>query len=290
MEGEMRIGELSRRVGLSVELLRAWERRYGLLEPDRSDGGFRLYSPRDEARLRLMQEHIGRGLAPAQAAKLALAAPIGETGVPEGAQSPQAFTSQLLSSLTAFDGHGAHALFDRMLATLGLEGAIRGVVLPVMREIGRRWEHGVGSVPEEHFATALIQERLLELGRGWDRGHGPRAVLACPDGELHTLGLVCHGLALRRRGWTVTFLGGGRPLADITSAVERTTARVVVLAAMASDHLARHATGLRALGARVPIVVGGHGADDMSAGYVGARLLAGDPIAAGDQLSAIYGS
>lgn len=286
----MRIGELSRRVGLSVDLLRAWERRYGLLEPDRSEGGFRLYSARDEARLRLMQEHIARGLAPAQAAKLALAAPIGATGVPEGARSPQAFTSQLVSSLTGFDGHGAHTLFDRMLATLGLEGAIRGVVLPVMREIGRRWEHGVGSVPEEQFATALIQERLLELGRGWDRGHGPRAVLACPEGELHTVGLVCHGLALRRRGWTVTFLGGGRPLGDIASAADRTGARVVVLVAMASDNLARHATGLRALAARVPIVVGGHGADDMSASYVGARLLVGDPVAAGDQLSAIYGS
>ena len=70
--GYLRIGELSRRSGVSAELLRAWERRYGLLKPARSDGGVRLYSPQDERRVALMREHLGRGLSAAQAARLTL--------------------------------------------------------------------------------------------------------------------------------------------------------------------------------------------------------------------------
>ncbi|HZA82975.1 MAG TPA: MerR family transcriptional regulator, partial [Actinomycetes bacterium] len=70
----MRIGELARRTGTSPELLRAWERRYGLLRPARSQGGFRLYTAADEARVRRMREHLARGVAAAQAARLAVAA------------------------------------------------------------------------------------------------------------------------------------------------------------------------------------------------------------------------
>ncbi|HXV03786.1 MAG TPA: MerR family transcriptional regulator, partial [Gaiellaceae bacterium] len=71
---QLRIGELSRRTGVAPELLRAWERRYGLLRPQRSEGGFRLYSGADERRVELMRRHLRRGLAAAEAARLAAAA------------------------------------------------------------------------------------------------------------------------------------------------------------------------------------------------------------------------
>ena len=69
--GTLRIGELSRRSGVSPELLRAWERRYGLLEPTRSPGGLRLYTPDDLTRVQAMQQHLAEGLAAAEAAALA---------------------------------------------------------------------------------------------------------------------------------------------------------------------------------------------------------------------------
>ena len=71
-EGHLRIGELSRRVGVSPELLRAWEFRYGLLQPTRSPGGFRLYSDADEERIRRMRDYQDQGLSAAEAARLAL--------------------------------------------------------------------------------------------------------------------------------------------------------------------------------------------------------------------------
>src|SRR3954451_22700817 len=84
-EALLRIGELSRRSGVSPELLRAWERRYGLLDPTRSSGGLRLYSPRDLARVRLMQQHLASGLAAAEAAEQAADADLDERAGPEGA-------------------------------------------------------------------------------------------------------------------------------------------------------------------------------------------------------------
>src|SRR5829696_9445111 len=68
----LRIGELSRRLGVSDHVLRAWERRYGLLRPVRTAGGFRLYSEADLERVRRMQAHLAEGLSPAQAAQAAI--------------------------------------------------------------------------------------------------------------------------------------------------------------------------------------------------------------------------
>src|SRR5215208_6197721 len=84
--GHVRIGELSRRSGVSPELLRAWEQRYGLLRPLRSEGGFRLYSPEDEQRVAVMRSHLDRGLSAAEAARLTLdeeRVTAGAAGAPE---------------------------------------------------------------------------------------------------------------------------------------------------------------------------------------------------------------
>ena len=115
----LRIGELSRRLGVSDHVLRAWESRYGLLQPVRSAGGFRLYSEADARRVGRMQAHLARG--------------------------------------------------------------------PYLAELGERWERGTASVAQEHFATNVIRGRLAGLARGWGNGHGPRAVLACPQGSFTTL-------------------------------------------------------------------------------------------------------
>ena len=87
-------------------------------------------------------------------------------------------------------------MFDRLLATRSLDGALRDVVLPALHEIGERWARGEISVAQEHYATELLAGRLRGLAREWDDGLGPRAVLACPSGERHDIGLLCCGLAL----------------------------------------------------------------------------------------------
>src|SRR5688572_19120943 len=115
-EGLLRIGELSKRSGVSPELLRAWERRYGLLHPTRSTGGLRLYSSADVDRVRLMQRHLAEGLAAAEAAALAL-----RDGAGEQALSPAAMRDELAAALDRFDEPRAQAVLDRILAAATIE-------------------------------------------------------------------------------------------------------------------------------------------------------------------------
>src|SRR4029079_5210507 len=112
-----RIGELARRSGVSTDLLRAWERRYGLLEPTRTAAGYRLYSAVDQARARSMRGHLARGLAAAEAAQLARDATV--TVAPDGA--PAHLAGALWSALDSFDDAGAQAAFDRLVATFSIE-------------------------------------------------------------------------------------------------------------------------------------------------------------------------
>src|SRR5947208_4617869 len=120
----VRIGELSRRTGVSVELLRAWEQRYGLLRPGRTAGGFRLYSTDDESRVRRMTALIASGVSASQAAARATG---DEPVTPAGAATDE-LGGELRAALDRFDPDGAHDALDRLLATVSVEFAITEVV------------------------------------------------------------------------------------------------------------------------------------------------------------------
>src|SRR5450631_2840571 len=159
---ELRIGELSRRVGVSEHVLRAWESRYGLLKPVRSAGGYRLYSEDDQSRVRRMQDHLAGGLAAAAAEgagdrDLYAAAPRAEL-----ASSADA----LRLALDEMNEPAAQALLDRLLTDFTVEAVLRDVVLPYLHDLGDRWERGEVSVAQEHFASHVIRGRLGGLARG----------------------------------------------------------------------------------------------------------------------------
>src|SRR5512144_1941101 len=274
----LRIGELSKRSGVSPELLRAWERRYGLLHPTRSSGGLRLYSLDDLERVRLMRQHLDGGLAAAEAAALVSRAPVGETAETAVVAPPRAQT-ELAAALDAFDEPAAQAVIDRQLATTTLDAFLNEVVLPYLRQLGERWERGKASVAQEHFASSVLRGRLLGLARGWGLGLGPLALLACLPGEQHELGLVAFGLALRARGWRIGYLGGDAPLETVTRAADDLRPDLVVLSAVSDERLRDAAAELRALAKRHRVAVGGAGATDDAAEKIGAIALAGDVIA-----------
>lgn len=278
---------------MSPELLRAWERRYGLLRPSRSPGGFRLYSETDEARILSMQLHLGRGLSAAQAAESALADRSSDERAREEASPDEvrAFAldetrASLQSALKRFDEAEAHGLFDRLLATLATDTVLSEVVLPVMRSLGEGWEEGTTTVAQEHFTSHLVRGRLLGLARGWGRGSGPVALLACPPGELHDLPLIVFGIVLREAGWRIAFLGADTPIETIESAATVLDPRVVVLSTVSPDRLADVEPALARLGRRMTVALAGAGADSTLAARVGAVLLVGDPVSAAARLAA----
>ena len=271
VRGYLRIGELSRRTGVTEPTLRAWERRYGLLRPERSAGGFRLYTDEDAERVRAMRDYLERGVSASQAAGLALAEPQTEHLAPA-----ESLGRQLASALDALDDVAAQAALDRAFATLSVEAALRHVVLPVMSEVGRGWEEDESVIAREHFATNLVRGRLLALARGWDLGGGRRALLACAPDERHDIGLIAFGLALRARGWRITFLGADTPLGTLARAAVLTEPDLVVLGASKPERLGD--PGLRELGAAYRLAIGGPGATEALADRAGAEFLPGDPL------------
>jgi MerR family transcriptional regulator, light-induced transcriptional regulator len=292
----LRIGELSRRVGVSEHVLRAWESRYGLLQPGRSAGGFRLYSEADALRVRRMQAHLARGLSAAEAAGEVLGEDSGARGDSGRGDSGQTLgpdrvplTISELSgafgrALDAFDEPAAQAALDRLLSDLSVPTTLREVVMPYLAELGERWVLGTGSIGQEHFASNVIRGRLSGLARGWGSGHGPRAVLACPPGELHDIALMVFGIMLNRTGWRIDYLGANTPVEELTRTVEASQPDLVVLVATQTPTFEGIAAQLTELARRAPLALAGAGATPQLAAAAGARLLDGDPVTAAENL------
>lgn len=278
----IRIGELSRRTGVRADTIRVWERRYGLVEPRRTAKGYRLYSAADERVVRTMRDLTARGLAAAEAAEFArrgdrgiAGPPTAQTASAAGALDPEVQAERLRRALEAFDEEGANAILDESLAGLSLERIVDDLIPAAMGEIGSRWEAGETTIAQEHFASNLIRGRLLGLARGWGTGTGPLALLACPPGELHDIGLIAYGLGLRRHGWRIALLGSDTPIETLEDAVKRLRPQAVVLSVSTAARVEAVAPELRALAERVPVGLGGRGA--AAAGKIpGVESLSGD--------------
>ena len=291
MEDErIKIGELARRTGVSVPLLRAWERRYGVLSPARTPGGFRTYGAEDERRVRAMRQGIDGGLSASRAAVAVVGGgPRDRDRDPSLMVRPSDIRAALDDAVNRFDDRNANAALDRLLAGFSLESALGDGVLPYLQSLGARWETGEVTIAQEHFATSIIRGRLLALARNWGDGTGPLALLACPPGEQHDLGLICFGLGLRDRGWRITLLGPNTPIDTLAEAADRLDPALVVVATMHEALAEGVAEELGRLAERHRVALAGPGAGDARHEAAGIWLLDGAPMEAAGRVDATIG-
>ncbi len=198
-----------------------------------------------------MKALIDSGVSAAEAARLAVPAAQAPKVSGRGPDESPDHAERLGAALERFDETDANAILDDALARFTVDAVASLVVLPVMHEIGDRWESGEISVAQEHFATGVLRGRMLSLGRNWGAGAGPLALLACPPGERHDLGLIAFGLVLRGRGWRIAFLGSDTPIETIADAVERLAPTAVVLAAVTTQPFESVSGQIRDLAGRV---------------------------------------
>jgi MerR family transcriptional regulator, light-induced transcriptional regulator len=283
----MRISELSRRVEVSAETLRAWERRYGVLRPRRTNGNTRLYSALDEARVRLMKRYIADHVPVAQAAEMAMSARLrlnaGSAGQLPDHERRRA-TRELASALAAFDETSADRALQQLLGAYAATAVLRDVILPYLHKVGEWWERDRISIAQEHFSSHFLQTRLYALSRGWDRGLGPRAVLAAAPQDHHTLGITCFGIALHRLGWRVVCLGAATPIAMIREVAAETDASLIAVSASVVGTLEPHVTALAELAEVAPIIIGGYAANPELARRCRAMYLE-EPISGAAQVT-----
>jgi DNA-binding transcriptional MerR regulator len=283
----LRIGELSRRTAVSPEVLRAWERRYHLFAPLRTDGGFRLYSTADIARITAMKRLLAEGVSASEAAQRIVSGPALAQPLAEAPSLLKGRLDTLRRALLSYDETGAHATIDHLLMEFDAETVMRSAFLPLLSEIGRLWEEGRLSVADEHFASNLIRRRLSGLARGWEDGVGPRALLASPPDEEHDIPLLMFGIALGNRGWRITYLGARTPTEDLSRAVQTLHPDIVVLTSPSPGTFEAIAVPLRRLAGMVRVAIGGAGATPEFAEGAGVLLLEGDPVSAAGTLEVI---
>jgi MerR family transcriptional regulator, light-induced transcriptional regulator len=211
-----RIKSVAALTGLTTSTLRAWERRYGLVSPERSQGGYRLYSDEDVARLSRIKSLLDHGFKVSEA--IALVEREAPTLSPSDAtpESLADLRADLRHALLRMDRSGASVVVDR-LASVTFERRIDEILLPVLREIGGLWEEGSACVAQEHFASAFVREKLAGMLAELDGGpEGAReAVFAGLPGELHEIGLLAVAIHFALRGWRVTFLGADLPFEEM---------------------------------------------------------------------------
>jgi DNA-binding transcriptional MerR regulator len=278
----MRIGELSRRTGVSPELLRAWEQRYGLLRPARSAGGFRLYSADDEMRVRRTTALIAEGMSAAEAARVASSRPSRED--PEASSLVEELTEELRHAMELFDSAAAHAAMDRVFGTFSIRFALTEVLVPYLRDLGDRWARGELTVAQEHFASHLLRGRALTMAGDWGTGGHSTALLACLPREAHDLGLIFFGILLARHGWRVTFLGADTPFDTLEVSVHSLRPNLVVLATLDEALFHDHADDIARLAASTPVALAAP-VDDHSVVALGAQALSGPIDEAAEALS-----
>jgi DNA-binding transcriptional MerR regulator len=278
----MKIGELARRTGVSCDVLRAWERRYGVLRPRRSAGGHRLYSTLDEQRVLVMRRHLAAGRPTAQAAELTAGMRLGVVpgeAAHVGPDEVAASHADLRRAIDAFDETGAQRVIERLLAAHAAIAVVRDVMVPSQLQLGEQPVDTPLRGAQARFAAAFFAARMHALARGWDRGTGPRALLACPPGEHRGFTLSAFGIALHHCGWRIVSLGADTPVEVVAAAAQRLAPDLIVLTATHASCFAPE-PALRRLATSWPCAIGGPGASGDVAARCGARFLGDDPVAA----------
>lgn len=270
------IGVVSERTGLTPDVLRVWERRYGVVEPKRSPGGQRIYSDADIERLTLLHRATQGGHGISHVASLSRAKLedlVREFEVPAVSASvrfvpseePNGTVAQALAYTEALDPSGLESLLRRSVARFGIVTFIDSIAAPFLREVGDAWHSGAVSVGQEHLATAVMQRVVSESAQLLTGADGnPAILIATLEGERHANGALMAAATAASEGWRVIYLGADLPVGEIADAAMRTRARVIAISIVQSEKKSRASAQLRELERSMPagttLFVGGSGA------------------------------
>jgi MerR family transcriptional regulator, light-induced transcriptional regulator len=279
---------VTRRTGLSAHLLRAWERRYEVVKPSRSEGGRRLYSDADIERLRLLYRATLAGRSIGQVAELSTEALTALVRLDaeadaeaelanQGAQGSELITppatagylADCIRSVERLDAPGLDATLRRAVVALPAAVLLDAVVVPLLERLGTRWREGTLRPVHGHLASAVLRRVLDRVIESASSPLGTaNLVVATPAGQVHEFGALVVAAAAAAEGWRVTYLGADLPAEDIAEAAARTRARAAALSVVFPAGDAALGDELRRLRAVLPkdvtLVVGGAAASAYS--------------------------
>lgn len=258
---------LSEKTGVGASTLRAWERRYGLLKPERTPKGHRLYHTDDIRRVQriltlLREGHslpvIADQLLKGHGQAQALDKLVSEPGV------WAVYLQDTLQAIGDFSTERLEAIFNEASSLYPIEMVTERLIEPTLVALGERWKERDAGIAEEHFYAAWVRNRLgARFHHAVGQARGARILCAGLPGSHHEIGLLLFSLSALSRGYRVLYLGVDLPLSQIPLVLERSAARGVILSsrtpidAQMEKELASLAAGLK-----VPLMLGGPCSDD----------------------------
>lgn len=240
-EAHQGIKVVAQRTGLSAHLIRIWEKRYGAVEPERTETNRRLYSDEQIERLSLLRDITQNGHSIGHVAKLPTEKlrELSKDSHATNGRAPRALTAapaaptfldECVAAVQSLDARALEETLKRAATELGAQGLLQRVVAPLVQTLGDLWREGTMTAAHEHFASAVIRIFLGHAAKPFGgTDSAPVLVVTTPAGQIHELGALLVGAAAANLGWHVTYLGASLPAAEIAGAVRQNRARAVAL-------------------------------------------------------------
>lgn len=282
---------VAQETSVPADTFRAWERRYGIPQPHRTNGGHRLYSEREIAIIRWLRDRTAEGMTISQAIALMNNGNDNtnlswiSSAVDTQPHGWDRLNRQLLAALKDFDEKRAEFVLSDAFALYPLENVLLKLIQPTLIEIGEQWHAGNLNVTTEHFATEFFRRKLFSLFNTYASRDGRGLIITgCAPGELHDIGVLIFSILLVRHGWHVVYLGSNIPMDDMLKTIQDLRPDMVCLSASRQET----ALELSAIGQAIvatpepkPMFMYGGQAfqlddDDGSDFHIPGRLLASD--------------
>jgi DNA-binding transcriptional MerR regulator len=285
-----RIHRVAKLTGLSKDVIRVWERRYGIVKPSRSPNRYREYSDEDVALLRFVKAQMAQGAtigALAEEGRDSLIARMRvETPVSADELHPHdRLLDELTGSLTPLDKVGFERRLNGAVAVIPFEEAVQRILLPLQRRVGELWHQGQLSIAVEHYVTKLIQQKMFSVMNQLPINEsGPCVLIGCPEGESHEIGAQAVAYIAASRGCHVYYLGPSLPSSALLEFCERIKPDLVLLSITeirSEAEAQQQFKELEIVSAHWPVAIGGQGARAMG------DLLRGTKIDLLDDLTAL---
>lgn len=259
-QGLFPISTVSTLTGVNPVTLRAWERRYGLIKPHRTQSGHRLYSDEDIDLIRLVLELIDQGVAISRVKEALKTSQIdAETQNPDQTHWQQ-YQEDMLRGVNNFDENLLDAVYSEAMSLYPVDVVTRQLLLPLLGKLGQRWDLVSTGIAEEHFFSVFMRNKLgARFHHQNQKNSGPRLIAACLPGEQHEFGLMLFSLAAHARGYRIILLGADMPIEQLSEVVHRSNSNGIVLSSSMNMDAEKLHTQLKQLVIRsqVPVWVGG---------------------------------
>jgi len=230
-----RIHRVARLTGLSKDVIRVWERRYGLVKPSRSLNRYREYNDEEVALLRFVKGQMEQGATIGALAaegrdpliaRMRIATPVST----EEQKPHERLLDDLMKSLDPLDKAGFERRLNGAVAVIPFEEAIQRILLPLQRRIGELWHQARSNTAVEHYVTKIVQQKLFSVMNQLPVNEsGPRILIACPEGETHEIGAQAVAYIAATRGCHVYYLGPNLPSSDLVTFCEMIKPDLVLL-------------------------------------------------------------